>query len=405
MSTAAIVVCCSKAGLAVIRSLGAKGVPLVGLGYGHGQIGLASRHLRASFTCPDPHEDESAFVDFLASLAGRWPGAVIFPSDDASLVATSRHRERLAAAGFRIVAEDWPMVRTLIEKHRTYEVAERAGVPYPRLHLVRDAGETRRFAREIGFPCLLKPSTGHLFFRKLGRKMLMVGSPQELERYLELGRDYGGELMLCEFIPGGDACGANYNSFAAGGRVLREFTAAKLRLKPTLIGFPTAVESRWIPEVAESGRRMIAALGYEGFSCMEFKRDARDGRYKLMEVNGRHNFSGRLAVACGLDFPWMSYLAAQGLPLPAVGAPAKEGVCWIDEERDPRSGLLAAREGWRAAGDWLDSYRRARAFAVFASTDPGPSLRMLADRQTAGGRAAARGRSVPGPGGASLRKA
>ena len=29
------------------------------------------------------------------------------------------------------------------------------------------------------------------------------------------------------------------------------------------------------------------------------KRDARDGRYKLLEINARHNMSSLLAVRCG----------------------------------------------------------------------------------------------------------
>ena len=33
------------------------------------------------------------------------------------------------------------------------------------------------------------------------------------------------------------------------------------------------------------------------------KKDARDGTYKLIEVNGRHNLSSELSVRCGVNFP------------------------------------------------------------------------------------------------------
>jgi hypothetical protein len=44
-TTPALVLCCSKAGLAVIRSLGRRGVPVAGLCYGRSQPAAASRHL------------------------------------------------------------------------------------------------------------------------------------------------------------------------------------------------------------------------------------------------------------------------------------------------------------------------------------------------------------------------
>lgn len=335
VSVPAIVACCSKAGLAIIRTLGGRGIPVVGLGYGGGRIGLASRFLRARSHCPDPAEDEAAFVDFLVSLAARWEGAVLFPSDDASLVALSRHKARLSARRFRVVAEDWSLVRALIEKHRTYAIAERAGVPCPRLIVVRN--------------------------------------PDEGARAIEESAGYGGELTLCEFIPGDDRCGANYNSFAVRGRVVQEFTARKIRPKPPAIGFPTAVESVLLPEVIASGRRMIGALRYDGFSCAEFKRDPRDGIYKLMEVNARHNSSGRLAVACGIDFPWLSYRAALGDPVPGAPQEQKQGIHWIDEERDVRGAVAALGNGLHAAREYLAPYAGARVFVVASASDPAPS--------------------------------
>src|SRR5262245_26342957 len=91
----AIVACCSKAGLAIIRALGARGIPIVGIAYGRGQIGLASRFTRAHARCADPAENEEELLQQLESHARDWGRGVVFPSDDASLVALSGNRERL----------------------------------------------------------------------------------------------------------------------------------------------------------------------------------------------------------------------------------------------------------------------------------------------------------------------
>jgi len=62
------------------------------------------------------------------------------------------------------------------------------------------------------------------------------------------------------------------------------------------------IVSQKIPEIIEPGRKLLAALNYEGFSCVEFKKDQRDQVYKLMEINARPNLSGALAVRAGINF-------------------------------------------------------------------------------------------------------
>lgn len=370
----AIIACCSKAGLAIIRSLGGHGIDIAGLCFGKNQIGAASRFLRERRRCSDPSEREEDFLACLDSLAPKWDGAALYPADDASLVAISRHALRLRRR-YRLVCEPWSTVSRLIEKHHTYSIANAHGIACPHVELVRSAADAYEFARRVGYPFLLKPSVGHLFFKRYRVKMLMVNTEAQLRSHLATVADYGGEFMLSEYIPGGDECGANYNSFAIDGRAVAEFTAAKVRNKPRLIGFPTVVRSVLLPEVVELGRRMLQALQLNDFSCMEFKRDARDGRYKLMEVNARHNYSGALAIACGIDFPLFSYRRARGEELPEVSV-QREGIYWIDEERDAKD-VIAALLKRSEAGAALRPYRGRRLFAVSRMNDPGPTVAMM----------------------------
>ena len=51
---------------------------------------------------------------------------------------------------------------------------------------------------------------------------------------------------------------------------------------------------------------------------VEFKLDARDGDYKLMEVNPKFWGSLDLAIAAGVDFPWLTVQVALGNPFPPV---------------------------------------------------------------------------------------
>jgi D-aspartate ligase len=70
---------------------------------------------------------------------------------------------------------------------------------------------------------------------------------------------------------------------------------------------PSVVISKDINGVIESGRKILQASSYDGYSCTEFKKDIRDGKYKLMEINGRHNHSALLSIRCGINFLLIEY--------------------------------------------------------------------------------------------------
>ena len=193
----ALVLCCSKAGLAVARALGARGVPVVGVWYGRTRIVTSSRHVRGSREAPDPAVDEAGFVDFLLTHADEWHGSVLFPTDDASLLAVSRHKARLGGV-YEVVAADWAIVRRLLEKLSTYALAEQLGVPAPAVRKVTTLEAAEAFAGQVGFPCLLKPSVGHEFFRRYHAKMIKAASMEELRQAMATLAGYPGEMMLSE---------------------------------------------------------------------------------------------------------------------------------------------------------------------------------------------------------------
>ena len=58
--------------------------------------------------------------------------------------------------------------------------------------------------------------------------------------------------------------------------------------------------------------RLLRAIGFHGVSQVEFKRDPRDGRFKLMEINPRLWQWHGLAAALGVDFPRIVYLDLMG---------------------------------------------------------------------------------------------
>ena len=369
----AIVVYTHIVGTAVIRALGQMGVPVVAFHYSPDEVGYLSRYVAESVRVPDPRKNESAFLNSVMDMACRFEGSLLIPSDDYTLTTLSMHKELLGKK-YRVVAGDWSAVSQCINKYHTYQRANALGIPCPSSFLVRSPDELQACCHSIVFPCLLKPCQGHRFQELFGAKMFKVLNERELlARYEEI-KPFGLEVMIQELIPGSDAEGVNYNSYFVDGAPLAEFTARKLRLEPPCFGSPRVIVSEDIPEIVEPGRALLRDLQYTGFSCMEFKRDARDGIYKLMEINSRNNRSGSLAVACGVNFPWLQYQHLAYGVLPQY-TDFRKNVAWIEGTSDLIRFFVSRKEERYSLREYLRPYCLEKVFAFLSFKDPLPFLK------------------------------
>ena len=182
--------------------------------------------------------------------------------------------------------------------------------------------------------------------------------------------------MVQELIPGEDECGVNDNCRMIDGEAVAEFTAEKVRLHPPAFGVPRVVRSKRIPDIVEPGRAILRGLGFEGFACTEFKRDPRTGVYNFLEVNGRHNRSGMLAVRSGINFPRLHFdWLAEGARPGQVSF--REGVYWIDDLKDLAGSLRYRSVERYSLRELIRPYVRPHVYAVMDWRDLGPIWRRL----------------------------
>ena len=173
-------------------------------------------------------------------------------------------------------------------------------------------------------------------------------------------------MLVQECIPGGDenlvvaACYVDRTgAFQAG------FNARKLVQSPPGFGTGCVVESANRPELFERTIRLLRAMEFTGIAEVEYKLDARDGEYKLIEVNPRPWDQHRLGAACGVDLIHLAYCDYAGLPMPAVRARLHEN------EVDRRGGL-------HSGGSSLVVAARAWSGRAVAARTRGEDLRRLA---------------------------
>lgn len=339
-------------GLAAIRQLARAGIPVVALDRHRSALGFRSRY-GFGVLAPDPLADADGYVEVLVRLGdaiGR--PAPIFPTHDDHLNAIARAAPLLGAR-FLYPFPAWEVLGRVQSKRHQLERAAALGVPVPRTAF--------RPTDELGFPVLVKPSDPVRFRRVFRRQSFRCETRAELDEAWTRALPY--EPLVQEFVPGGDDELYTLGSYVApDGTALGLFCGRKLRQTPPGVGTARVGEAVWVDEVVEQGLAVVRGLGVTGLAQTEFKRDPRDGAFKLMEVNPRLWQWHGLAAACGVDLPRIAYRDLLGARLPPArtnGASKRWAITLVG--------------GTRPA-----LVRPPYVEAVFARDDPGPALAQVA---------------------------
>lgn len=308
----AVVVNAETAGIGIIHALGSAGVDIVTLEKRWPpKLGRFSRFARRRVTY-DPRRGET-MVKALLELAREFEGTgVLFPSTDLDLEELIGGHAALSAR-YHVPAN--PEIGTRIfEKNWQYELAERTGMPVPRN--VRFAAGSQPDVTGFRHPLIIKPSSraetaGDRVFR-----LRLLDSPDDLARCLEeVAREFPGrEFQVGENIPGEPDQLYTVGSYSnRQGRVLRSYTGRKLTQWPYYHGMASVSESLALPpNVVDDARRLLEAARFHGISQVEMKYDARDQRYKLMEINGRSWLWVKLSAFSGVNLPLIQYYDLTG---------------------------------------------------------------------------------------------
>src|SRR5580704_15378399 len=153
MHPTAIVMNMFYTGLGIARSLGEKGIPVIGLSAHRGVYGEYTRYAKI-MRSPDSRNEPEAFLPFLKKLGEELGGkAVIFPTRDDDVLFLDAHREELAR-NFELVIPARPALQASLNKWETYLLARRAGVASPRSWLIHNEQELHSALPEISYPCV-----------------------------------------------------------------------------------------------------------------------------------------------------------------------------------------------------------------------------------------------------------
>jgi D-aspartate ligase len=373
-----VVVNCKLGGLAIMRSLGELGVRIHGIDSDPDAAGLQSRYCRTrSFASLELRDSGELLAELDRVSANLGTKAVLIPTSDDTALFVAQNREHLARR-FMFQDNGAQLVSDLISKQGMARLANESGVPVPGTLFPGSEADVRAYIEGAGqFPVMLKAIDGVRLAKRTGVKMVIVRSADELlERFRELDEPGFPNLMLQEYIPGGDDQIYIFNGyFDAQSECLAAFTGHKIRQFPVHVGCASLGVCRTNADVAHLTMRFMKVIGYRGVLDIGYRFDARDGKYKVLDINPRVGQAFRLFVdKDGLDSVRALYLDLTGQSVPAC-VPREERK-WLIEDMDIVSSYHYYREGSLSLGDWLRSFEGVEEAMWFRWRDPWPFLQM-----------------------------
>jgi len=370
-------------GLGLVRALGREGVRVFALDPSRRALGMNSRYCEPVIT-PDIKADEAGYLEFLLEFGRSLPTkAVLYPTGDPTVVLFSREREALSRY-YHYVAPDHATVLSLLTKDGLAAAAAEHDIPAPRTVIPADRAAVEAAADGLPYPVILKPGESHAWKKKaivemlgMGTKVVPCRTRDELLANYDRIAAHDPRLIVQEEIPGGDEC-LVYFCFYIGrdGEPLGIFAGRKTRVLPPGYGSASFAESIYDPDLNKTALRLLQAVDYRGLGGIEFKRDPRDGRYKLIEVNVRFGLWDCLGARCGVNLAHIAWRDALGLPVePALHY--RTGPKWVSFQRDLSAFKLYRQQGKLTTRQWLRTLAGEKVWAAFAWDDPAPFLSSL----------------------------
>jgi predicted ATP-grasp superfamily ATP-dependent carboligase len=360
-------------GLAVARTLGRSGVPVIGIDSHPKAPGFASRYVDR-LLIEDIREDPKAAVEALIQAGeGQDRKGVIFPaSDDA--VQLLAHHERELSKHFHFNVPPEGVREAMVDKRLQYREAVRLGIPVPETCFPSGPDDLEMVAYTVRFPAFIKPLRSHKWCATFDNKGFAVKDAEELRNKMKAIFASGHEVMVQTIMtPTGKDLYSVGAYFGRNGYVSPDFCWHKLRQYPPSFGVGSLVKSAHQPEVRELAIRFMKGMGYRGIGYVEFKRDQRDGAFKMVEMNARTGQTNALQAAAGIPLVLFQYCDLIGHPLPEVGD-YPDGMVWWDSLNDINSFWRLYRRGEINTFQWLQSIAKVDVHAYYALTDPFPML-------------------------------
>jgi len=305
------------------------------------------------------------------------PKAVLIAgADDAALWLTDLPGSELASRYF-LSTSSRETQEILQDKSRFSAFLESVHVPHPRTFRIESDADIEAIPFDELDRVFIKPVNSQKFSDVTGVKGIWVKRKDELHAAWRRLHDQGFRLMAQEYVPGTASDHYFVDGFLDGrGEMTGLFARQRIRISPPDFGnssYCRSIPLEQLQTPVDDVKRLLAALNYRGIFSAEFKRDKRDGVYRILEVNTRAWTYVEFAARCGVNVCEMAYQDALGLPVQRATLDYKAGAGCVDFYRDLSTVQAQSAQArgplWNILLQWAGAY-----YHSFRLDDPKPGL-------------------------------
>jgi predicted ATP-grasp superfamily ATP-dependent carboligase len=289
--------------LSIVRTLGKKGLFVSVISNKPYALASLSKYCKKLILSPPVIEEES-FIKFLYKITPQFD--LLIPVGSNSVRVVSKYKERLS----KFVNIELPSAQSVfiaLNKKETYKLAQKLNIPIPHTYYPTEIEEVEKISHTIIYPVVIKA----LEDRGIHIVKYIKTQSQLFKEYIRVCEFYkfrSPNLPMIQQYVEGDGYG--FFALYEKGKVKRIFMHHRIREYPVTGGASSCAESFWDPRLKEYGKKLLDTLKWHGPCMVEFKGNR--GNYKLMEINPKFWGSLDLALACGVDFPYLLCKIARG---------------------------------------------------------------------------------------------
>ncbi len=345
--------------LGIVRSLGGAGIPLMVADTDLKSPAMRSRHGRKLIL---PRLEGNELIESLLALAKDFATpAILFLTEEKTVKTVSEQRNRLTEK-FAIRLPQHERLMQLMHKQEFYDLAKAYDAPVPQMVRLKGV-EDLPLLEGLRFPCVFKPGEKNYAYGARFKKAYKVHSATEVHDLYRKIHPVLADMVVQEWIDGDD--GEVYfcmQYVGENGKAISSFSGRKIRSWPVNIGGTASCTAAWeeAQELHDLTIEFFNQVGFTGMGSMEYKRDARDGRFYMVEPTvARTDFQEEVATINGVNMPLAAYLHETGSS-PVAPVKISPPRVW----REPLSDRWAAQESGNLAEQrskdypvW-DAYRR-----------------------------------------------
>ena len=278
------------------------------LAIGKGALAATANSKLVKMAVVEPNlEDDGVFVRTLTDFAKAHPGKTLVLVSCGDNYTGLMARARAALEPYYKFACPTPeLVVELDTKEFFYKACERHGLAYPRTFGCTSENY-KAVELPFPFPCIIKASNSVAYWNckfPHKKKVFVAYSKEEFDAITAAiySSSYQDNLVLQEYIPGDDNCMRVLNCYSGLDHKVKLMALGRPLLEeqtPEGIGNYAAIVNVRDDELMEKMKAFLEDVGWEGFSNFDMKYDARDGKYKLFEMNPRQGRSSFFVTAGG----------------------------------------------------------------------------------------------------------